>query len=715
MGKFRVGILILLAVAVLALFGCAGSSDNALAVAPVNDPVTTQTTSVRFELAMPAWAGNLRAETGVVPQVFFELRLLDPSSSNMPVIRMVRQGQVVAADGSYTASARFENVPVLPAIASMSINGGYLTGASGQSYKIWAGKKDLVAASENVIALVGAGDKSATDVSVNLLERLIAAPANVATLAVPIFEKVDGIIAGLDLNSPTVYDQALLAYNAAYAPNQFPADAEFLPPSDYASLAYPKKDSSVNLTIPAFAAASEAWVLLMNRSSSALSPGWSVSKAGTASFRAAVAMDSGSGFSRQGVPLSSAERFQLNLRKHSGFSGSRSPNAGLSRLSLRSAPAIGSTETFEHILDSNLMTFATITARCKAVHLHANGRASYIFLDEADASLPNIGVVLSGLSAKWAESGTGIYDTNRRIFGNEPEGIFLADNINYDASASATYILVSRKIFTAGYFYSGDLYLQDHSNRKKILFLQLPADLSTVNAYRIAIDLLASTAAHEFQHSIHFWQKRTLTGDQYNANAWLDEAMSGYAEYANGYSIERGNNQSKALQVNSYFTAINRVSVNQWYTNYDGSAHYGKAYLFGIWLAQNYAVNGVVSALLSNNYVADEAVGTFCGRSTTEIYARFLLALAVNDANGGVYGFKGLDLDQSYAFTNGLSSVKLTGPAVSPIDISLAGGSGVPAVSPYTAAYIKIVNGTGGNINVNATLPVGISLFELHH
>lgn len=710
MGKYRVGIVFLLAVAAF-LAGCFGGSENALSVVPVAAPITTQTTSVRFEIAAPAMAGNLRAETGVVPQVFFELRLLDRNSSTMPVIRMVRQGQAVAESTGYTATARFENVPVLPAVASMSITGGYLAGAGGQNYKIWVGKKDLVAASENTVTLVGSGDKSATDVAVNLLDRLIAAPANVATLALPIFEKVDGIVAGLDLNSSTVYEQALLAYNAAYAPTPVPADAEFMPPSDYASLAYPKKDSSVSLTIPAFAAASEAWVLLINRSASTLTPSWSVSKTVSGSQMAAIISHNHVTNSHSEVFLTSAEQFHRDLRRHGGFSGLRTADTSLVRPSLRSAVSVGSLETFEHITNSSLMTFETITAHCKAVHLHANGRASYIFLDDANSSILNVDAVIAGLSAKWAESGK-IHDTDRRVFGNDPEGIFLADNTNYDAAASATYILVSSKIYTAGYFYAGDLYVQDHSNRKKIFFLQLPADLSTTNAYKLAIDMLAATAAHEFQHMIHFWQKRSLTLQQYDANAWLDEAMSGYAEHINGFSVAAFNNRSKALDVNNYFAVANRTPVNQWFGN---SADYGKAYLFGIWLAQNFGTNDSVSSgLIANNNYADEAIRNFTGKSVDEVYARFLLALAVNNyQDGGLYGIRALNLATDYAYLYGLANVKLTGPALNPINISLANGTGKPEISAYAAAFIKITNGNGDNVSITATLPTGISLFQL--
>ncbi|MDD3146482.1 MAG: hypothetical protein PHD82_04190, partial [Candidatus Riflebacteria bacterium] len=329
---------------------------------------------------------------------------------------------------------------------------------------------------------------------------------------------------------------------------------------------------------------------------------------------------------------------------------------------------------------------------------------------DLDSLLPNVDTVIAGLSTKRAESGK-IHDTNRRIFGNDPEGLFLADNVNYDVTASATYILVSRKIFTAGYFYSGDLYIQDHSNWKKIFFLQLPADLTTYNAYKRAINMLAATAAHEFQHMIHYWHKRSLTSQQYDANGWLDEAMSGYAEHINGFSVADRNNQSKATQVNNYFAAVNSTPINQWFGN---SADYGKVYLFGTWLAQNFGLNDSVSGLLDGSYYADEAIRNFTGKSVDEVYARFLLAIAVNNyQDGGLYGIRALDLANEYSFDYGLANVELTGPALNPINISLANEVGEAVISTYAAAFIKIREGNGENVSITATLPIGVSLFQL--
>jgi len=711
MSNGRVGFLFLmLLISVAFMTGCFFNKDGRGSSAPQTPEVLAEPlTSVRFEISLPAENSSLRVAVGDVPQVIFELRLLNRSSSSYPVVMLRKQAQIIASDSGFIASARFEDVAVLPAIASMSINGGYLVGADSQQYRIWVGRKDLLAASENVITLVGKGNKSAVDVAVNLLDRLIAVPANVATLALPIFEKVDGIVAGLNLSSTTVYDDAYAAYNAAYAPIGVPADAEFTPPSGYASLAFPKKDSSVQLVMPAFTAASEAWVILMNRSSGNLTPSWSVPQSVSGALRPSV-IENPQEFYDSSLPTSEELSFHLKLRKFRSLPASGGVSGSI-RPSLR-AVAINDDLTFKAYI-SGSTAISTVNARCRFISQMSNGSRAFFFVDLDDLALSGIDSVLSGLDTKWATAVSGIFDTNRNIFGTEPPGTLNSSNLDDYNTNSDIYILISRKIYTAGYFWGTDLYpatVFSESNHKKIFFLQLSSSISDLNR---EINDLSATIAHEFQHMIHFWQKRNLP----QPDAWLDEAMSGYAEYINGFRIENQNNQSKALQANYYFERVGSIRVDKWHldtdTNLVMSAHYGKAFLFGSWLAQNYGSNGSVQNLLSVQLTEKPAVEAFTGESFDKTFAKFMLAMAVNNSAGGIYGFKGLDLTATYSFGDGLSPVTLTGPARRTVSVAIAGDSASPAISPYAAAYVNIIDGNGGNVTVNATLPTGVSLFQL--
>jgi len=281
-------------------------------------------------------------------------------------------------------------------------------------------------------------------------------------------------------------------------------------------------------------------------------------------------------------------------------------------------------------------------------------------------------------------------------------------------NATDFYIVISPKVFTAGYFYTGDLNLTSvtpTSNEKKIFFLKLESIALDVDRDR-AINLLSATMAHEFQHMIHFWQRGS------SSDIWLEEAMSGYAEYINGFRIENRLNQSKALQANYYFNQVNDVKLDAWHAGNDldstVNAHYGKVFLFGIWLAQNCNKNSMIQLLQSKTSDV-QAVEEFTGKNFGELYSKFMLALIVNNplvANDG-YGIDGLDLTASYPFDNKLSSVKLTGPLTSSVAATLE-SSASPTIAPRAAVYVKVIIGDGSDLWLSATLPSGTALFQLH-
>ena len=702
MGKYRVGVVLVFCLALLSLLaGCGRSGSDSVA------HVTSQselTTNVRFVIAGQDVASAIRAQAAV-PQVTFELRLLDASNSQAPIIKMRKTAAVVASGSVYNATADFINVPVFPAIASMTISGGYLVDSLSQHNKNWVGKADLVAASENVITLVGKGDKSAADVSVNLLEQLIAAPANVATLATPIFAKVDAVVASLTLTSSSVYADALQAYNTAYGNTpSVPEDAEFTPPTGYSSLAFPKTATAVALTMNSFGATSESWVVMMNRSVTAQIQSCVV-PAVTGSIRPAVLPEK----KPDEHPLTLEQLFQLQLRN---FKKPPTPSyeesSPLLRPSLRAVVVDDILPFKAHVVSGGYVVVSPVQAKCMRV-ADISGRKTYFFLDTDDLAVTNINTIIDGVYNNWTKT-DGIYNTDRSIFGNEPAGNFQ----NLGLTVDDLYILISRKIFTAGYFWGANFYpvaTNADSNEKKIFFLQL----DEVDDASRAIGDLSSTMAHEFQHMIHFGQKFNVS-DQNSENTWLDEAMSGYAEYINGFRIETANNQSKAIQADYYLDRVNQIRVDNWYLDGDSnevaSAHYGKAFLFGVWLAQNYGTNGVVQNLLSVQSVSRAAVEAFTGETFDETFAKFMLALAVNDTAGGTFGFKGLDLNSTYSFGDG-ADIQLSGPQGLVIDPATADGYYNLSIAAYTAAYIKITNGNGSNISINSTLQSDISLFHL--
>ena len=632
------------------------------------------------------------------PEVTFQLKLLDAANASCPVILLQKKTSAELVSDTYQAEAEFVGVPALPALARVEIAGGYIVDTTdSKQYRALVGMKDLVEGVANEISLYGEGSKISADVGVNLLERLVAAPANVATLPVPIVATINSVVAGLDLSATSVYDDALLAFNSEYA-QAAPADAEFAPPVDYASLAFPKSDSNLSLTVNNFNSLSDVYLVLMNRSASNLTPTWSVARA-TSSLRANQAVPVAA---RASQPTAE-QQFHCWLREQKNLL----PKATVAlrpslRASLRAATLndqLPFTAYLNHDFnDATPYVKTTFNATCvKIVEIAGTGKSTCFFLDNNDLALSDMAEVLDGVSAAWLN----IYAKNREIFGAEPEGDFnglVVDDF---------YVLLSRKIFTAGYFYGGDLYPSatagvDYSNEKKIVYLQYPLDSISLTH---TTDRFASTLAHEFQHMIHFYQNVDLT----SSAVWLDEAMSGYAEWVNGYQIENGRNQSKALQVQDYLNSPSSSSLVSWQGSNEG---YGLVYLFGVWLAQNYGTAGSVQPLIAAQKEEKLAIAGFTGEPFDKIFAKFMLALLVNDTAGGTYGFKNFSLNAEYDFGENLAAVSLNGPRMTLVDFSSA-TSGTSAVSPYAASFVKITGGTDTALTVNAGLPAGIYMFQL--
>jgi hypothetical protein len=686
------------------LTGCFNKGSDSLATDVKQDyPVA----DVSFVIAGSNIKANTLRASGEQPGVTFELKLIDKQSSNMPVVRLRKVAQVSADGDSYNATVKFEDVPALPCLAKMAIsNGSIIDAADSKPYSTWVGLKNLVPSSENSIELFGKGSQVASEVAAVLLDELTEADANVATLPEPLIAKVEETVAEMDLTDADVYENSLTSFNQQWAPDAPPEDAEFDLPTGYTSVAFPASDSAANLTISNFNSDSEVYLVLMNRGTSYATPEWFASK-DSANIRANPVFIA----DNKGSKTSATDEydFHLWLRRVAYSLPAPEETGPLIRSSLR-AVAYNTPDTFQAHLSSGFAN--EIDATCKKIaDIPGTTKQIYYFVDDNDLGRSNLSTVLDAINTNWMN----IYETNRSIFGSEPEG-----TLNNGINAQNFYIFLSSRLYTAGYFYSGDLVLKaqvsgGYSNQRKMFYLQYP-DASTDLDREISD--LSSTMAHEFQHMIHYYQKRNLyqvTAD-FDYNTWIDEAMSGYAEYINGYKIENGMNQSKALQSNKYFSRISSIRLDNWHLDGDLDdnvhAHYGKAYLFGVWLAQNYGTSGAVANLLSHQELGVEAVEAFTGESFEQVAAKFLMAMQVNDSRGGVYGIKNLDLNSTYSFGDSWAPVTLTGPKTDLIDFS-GPTSGSRSVAPFAATYAKITGGTGTNLNLDVTLPNGVSVFQL--
>ncbi|OGK08193.1 MAG: hypothetical protein A2W80_11360 [Candidatus Riflebacteria bacterium GWC2_50_8] len=480
--------------------------------------------------------------------------------------------------------------------------------------------------------------------------------------------------------------------------NQLTTPAAFSSEPGY----FPTIGPNVELALNNFTNTSEALMVFVNMTAQTQQLSWGVDKLPTAASRRGSVIAGRHEVEQQGA-LSPEHSFHLMLRQQS--QRQRRFGQASSQTLRASTRAVALNETQSFILYVSDTQTETISAVCKHTELLAGTDKNFhIFVDNS-VNMAQVADVVSNIANNW----TKIYAKNREIFGEEPTGV-LDNGVN----ATDFYMVISPKVFTAGYFFTGDLNLTSvtpTSNQKKIFFLDLEA-INTANDRARAINVLSATMAHEFQHMIHFWQRGSTS------DIWLEEAMSGYAEHINDYRIDNGINQSKALQANIYFNHISDVQLDAWHAGNDldstVNAHYGKVFLFGVWLAQNYGSSGSVVALLKNKTTDVAAVEAFTGKNFGELYSKFMLALIVNnpDADNDGYGIDGLDLTATYPFLNDLSSVSLTGPAVAEV-AATAESSSNPTIAPRAAVYVKVGQGDGSGVWLTSTLPSGTAMFQL--
>ncbi len=150
---------------------------------------------------------------------------------------------------------------------------------------------------------------------------------------------------------------------------------------------------------------------------------------------------------------------------------------------------------------------------------------------------------------------TKIYPTNRAFFGSEwTPGV----------DADPRLFILYARVFggsVAGYFSSADEYLpqvRKYANGHEMIFLSLDhVNLDDLFAY--------SVLAHEFQHTIQWYQDR-------NEETWLNEGSSGLAAFLNGYDIG-GHDQVFARHPDIQLTYWPTDATNR-------TEHYGSSFLF---------------------------------------------------------------------------------------------------------------------------------------
>ena len=377
------------------------------------------------------------------------------------------------------------------------------------------------------------------------------------------------------------------------------------------------------------------------------------------------------------------------------FSAVTSANRVSAQQAAIRADFLGQQVSFDVLSGMGTGTKQAVTATCRKITAISGSDIKINFyLDTSVSYNSSVEQLIEDLSTAWAL----IYPTVRATFGTEPPASF--NSLGNDIT-----VLISPVVDSAGFFYSGDLYAPSQvvggvSNQRKMFYLQYnPTDLST--------ESLASTMAHEFQHMINFYQRRVNNLEEED---WLNESMSGYAEHVCGYKVST-NNQSKGLQMNQFFADIESMPlvIDPWPGEH---ANYGQVYLFGTWLGQQYGTNGSLVNLLTSKNVGIAAVAGVTGETFETTFAKWMVALQVNDTTGNVYGYKDSDLRKTYSYAGNLADVTLTGPQTRTNSNIFPYATGLFTVKKFSSAFVEMSGANGATLNI--TLPTGVSSFELH-
>ena len=149
--------------------------------------------------------------------------------------------------------------------------------------------------------------------------------------------------------------------------------------------------------------------------------------------------------------------------------------------------------------------------------------------------------------------------------------------------------------------------------------------------------------------------------------------------------------------------------MDPWPGNHE---NYGQVYLFGTYLGEHYGNSGSLASLLSSKKVGTAAVQELTGESFDQTFAKWMLALRINDTTGGTYGFKDINLTGTYTFGADLKDVTLTGPYLRGNSGSFPYSTGNVTIGAYASAFVQLTGGGGSAINI--ALPAGVAGYEMH-
>ena len=298
---------------------------------------------------------------------------------------------------------------------------------------------------------------------------------------------------------------------------------------------------------------------------------------------------------------------------------------------IQAPPQVGDRQSFK------VYNFETQTTELREFELRIIEDRFYLWVEVA--SLDSGWVTnekLEALRAALADATpAGSINPNQGIIVND-ETVF-GDPPNVDGDGKTDVLLVDIRDgwnpesgggFVAGFVYGGDLNPQGNGNGRDVLYLDTNPSLSTNRP----IESLLSTAAHEYQHLIHF---------NYDTDeiSFVNEGLSEWAEVINGYDRRAMSYLSDASRYN--------VPIFRWsQDNVNVLDDYERAGLFTTYLENRigWQAVGAITRDPSHGYLSYENALVPRGLSFSQILLDFHTANFLNDrAVHAAYGYSRAD------------------------------------------------------------------------
>lgn len=166
---------------------------------------------------------------------------------------------------------------------------------------------------------------------------------------------------------------------------------------------------------------------------------------------------------------------------------------------------------------------------------------------------------------------------------------------------------------TSGYFWGLDFYKENQNWEEKICKTN-KCECLHIDSYFLesAADIQRSTIAHEFQHLLHFVNKKLKNGNNIENATWFNEMMSMVCEDIMQTQIGLPDSASPRNRLNTFNSSFNKGFLRWRRGSDDVYYSYANAYAFGAYLVRNYGID-FIKALAHNNLIEKDAITNALG------------------------------------------------------------------------------------------------------